>query len=343
MRSLNMVLALLALLPKAGLGEPILQIQLNTRSYEVSSDLLAEWEVKIDIISNSTTYPPRRFDERSLLITFPVLSSSVSSLICVPQVLDDFAIWPNRLRGPLQSSRIQLEVKRVSDVVRAAVENGKNGLTGLVIGKRWQEASELYEDVSEMLLACELHKVVTTPNVFLQEFAFRDDVLDGFERIAEKRGYREGAAPKEFLDLYEETVFDGVRGWKGDVQTDQALARLFVFIDRWRGFAYSQYLAEDSQSPTFYTRTLDDDKMFLSPEAKHRFLKAWKTIAEQLRENEVLKELQAAATKSADDKKAAFDRMVNYINGTVDTTNLKFLDVEKVADDLKATHKANRQ
>jgi hypothetical protein len=345
MRSLPVVLALLAIAPPASLvASPILQIQLSTKSYDISkSNLLTQLEVNIDMVTNAAPYPPQRFD-KSLLITFPVLSSDVSKLYCVPQVLGDFVIWPYKVRGPLPSSLIELEVKQVSDVVRNVIESGKNGLMTLVISKRWQAASDLYEDVSDVLLVCELQKIRTTPSIFLQEFTFRDDVLESFEKIAEKRGYREGATPKEFLDLYEGAVLDGVRGWRGDAEMDQALARLFAFIDRWRGFAYWQYLTDNSQSPTFYARTFGEDKMFLSEETKRKFFKEWKTIEEQLGESEVLREVRAtAAGAKAPDKKAAFDSIANYMSGSVDIASLKFLDFEKVVDDLKASHKVNRQ
>ena len=42
--------------------------------------------------------------------------------------------------------------------------------------------------------------------------------------------------PREFLNLYETAILDGVQGWRGDTDMDQSLARLFVFIDRWRSF-----------------------------------------------------------------------------------------------------------
>jgi len=149
-----------------------------------------------------------------------------------------------------------------------------------------------------MLLECEIQKIKITPDIFLQEFAFRDDLLEKFERIAERRGYREGSMPPEFVDLYEEAVLDGVRGWRGDDDVDQALARLFVFIDRWRGFAYSEYLRANDRSPTFYARTFGDDTMFLSNEAKYKFFKDWSTIERYLREAEVLKEVRATAAEA---------------------------------------------
>jgi hypothetical protein len=113
--------------------------------------------------------------------------------------------------------------------------------------------------------------------------------LENFEKITHARGYQESdpETPKEFLGLYEKALLDSVRDWKTDVEEDQQLPRLFVFIDRWRGFAYSQYLSEDSTSMTFYQRTFGDDNSFLSPQLKKKFLDQWKTIAMPLSANPI--------------------------------------------------------
>jgi hypothetical protein len=325
-------------------ASPILQIQLSSKSYDISkSRLVSELQVNIDVLTNGASLPPRRFD-KSLLITFPVSSADVSDVYCVPQILDDFVVWPYKIRGPLQSNLLELEIKQVSDVVRNVIESGATDLTSLLVAQRWKDAKDLYNDVSDILLICELRKINTSPSIFLQEFAFRDDVLEIFDQIAQKRGYRAGEAPQGFLDLCETAVLDGIRGWKGDVDENQALARLFVFIDRWRGFAYSQYLKETSLAPTFYKRTLAEDNIFVSSEAKVKFFADWNTIETQLRDAQVLHEVQATAAhaKNPEDQ-SAFDSFTNYINGRTELKTVKFLEIEKIADDLKTSHKVNRQ
>ena len=193
---LHVLVATIAIAVGASRGEPpILQIQLSSRSYDISKfDLLTEWKVKIDMVTQGAHYAPQQFNT-SLLVTFPVSSSDVSRLYCDPPVLGNLIIWPYEMQGPLQSSLIELEVKQVSDVVRHVIESSRDGLANLVVKRSGWKQEAMYDEVSKMLIVCEIRKIKTSPSIFLQEFTFRDDALEICQRIADSLVTTEARCP----------------------------------------------------------------------------------------------------------------------------------------------------
>jgi hypothetical protein len=146
------------------------------------SGLLDEWKVKIELENGALPVDAQPFNKSSLLITFPVSPAKIIKLYCVPEFLGDFLIWPHQVTAPLQSSLVELEVKRVSDFLRIFVESDKQGITSMLVRNRWKEASDIYEDVTNMLLDAKLQKIVTAASIYFEGFIFRDDILENFVR-----------------------------------------------------------------------------------------------------------------------------------------------------------------
>jgi len=348
MKSLSGIIALFILLTQPSIAIDSIHIVLSPTGYESAikkAGLLDQLKVYITLANTLTPPAPQSFRDSDYLVIFSVSTDNLIKILCAPDVSGDFLIQPEEFTAPFPQNPIKFRVTLIADYLRTGVENEKKGMVSLLHNQQWAAARNLYNEVTRVLDEAETLATPSKPSIFFQEFTFRDDILQSLEDVANEHGYQEGdsATPKEFLDLYVQTLFDGIRTWKRGTDQDQQLPRLFVLLDRWRTFAYFTYLAADSSTRTFYRCTLGAGDCFRSDEAKKKFKLQWNTIANYLQDATVFQEIRAThigVTES--DTQEAINKVIAYLQDTSGTPDLHLLDIEKTIDYLKASHKVQR-